>query len=215
MVCRQRLQIRLHYPIPGQWHFLTGYDGEPWHLRYVGVELASAVKNSYLSYDEYYTRYIGISDKSGSEDDAVGISTIVNVSAGGTAYTLSTFQAAGQTYFKLRDIAVILSGTDFEFDVAWDGEAKLIVLLVGTPYSAEPALSDFEPGQVTHMTAAQPPILIGDAPYELGALMVAGSNYFTLEELGALLDFTVTQDDDGALVITSAFTADAAQDSAA
>jgi D-alanyl-D-alanine carboxypeptidase len=38
---------------------ITGYEfWEPWHLRYLGVELAIKVYNSGLSYDEYYVRYI-------------------------------------------------------------------------------------------------------------------------------------------------------------
>ena len=120
-----------------KWHFLTGYDGEPWHLRYLGVELATAVKESYLSYDEYYTRYIDVDETTDGEgaDDAVGISTVTPVTASGTTYSLSAFSADGTTYYKLRDIAVVASGTDFEFDVSWDAEARLIKLLVGSPYT--------------------------------------------------------------------------------
>ncbi len=37
---------------------ITGYIEEPWHLRYLGVELATLVVNSNLTYDEYYDLYI-------------------------------------------------------------------------------------------------------------------------------------------------------------
>ncbi len=33
---------------------ITGYHYEPWHLRYLGVDVASAVYNSGLTLDEYY-----------------------------------------------------------------------------------------------------------------------------------------------------------------
>ena len=46
----------LRYP-NGKEH-ITGYSYEPWHIRYVGVELATAIYQSGLTYDEYYTRYI-------------------------------------------------------------------------------------------------------------------------------------------------------------
>lgn len=36
---------------------ITGYIYEPWHLRFLGVELATLVKNSNLTYDEYYALY--------------------------------------------------------------------------------------------------------------------------------------------------------------
>lgn len=37
---------------------ITGYDAEPWHWRYVGIDLATKVYNSKLTYDEYYTMYL-------------------------------------------------------------------------------------------------------------------------------------------------------------
>lgn len=37
---------------------ITGYSYEPWHLRYLGPELATAVYESGLSYEEYYAIYI-------------------------------------------------------------------------------------------------------------------------------------------------------------
>ena len=37
---------------------ITGYMYEPWHLRFLGIELATLVKNSNLTYDEYHALYI-------------------------------------------------------------------------------------------------------------------------------------------------------------
>ena len=37
---------------------ITGYIYEPWHLRYLGIELATNVYNSDLTYDEYYDLYM-------------------------------------------------------------------------------------------------------------------------------------------------------------
>ena len=129
----------------------------------------------------------------------------VSVEAGGTTFNLSAFSAAGHTHFKLRDIGIILSGTNYEFNVTWNAETGHIGLQPGTPYASEPTLSELTPGLVRNMMAAKPPIKIGEELYEPGALMVAGSNYYTLETLGALMDFTVTTSEDGTLVIASAF----------
>lgn len=38
--------------------YLTGYEAESWHYRYVGVNLAKKVKNEGITYDEYYAFYI-------------------------------------------------------------------------------------------------------------------------------------------------------------
>lgn len=37
---------------------ITGYMEEPWHIRYLGVELATKVYESKLTYEEYYDLYI-------------------------------------------------------------------------------------------------------------------------------------------------------------
>jgi len=37
---------------------ITGYAYEAWHYRYVGVELATKVYESELTYDEYYVKYL-------------------------------------------------------------------------------------------------------------------------------------------------------------
>ncbi len=37
---------------------ITGYIEEPWHLRYLGVDLATKVYESNLTYDEYYDLYL-------------------------------------------------------------------------------------------------------------------------------------------------------------
>ena len=37
---------------------ITGYMEEPWHIRYLGVDLATKVHDSGLTYDEYYDLYI-------------------------------------------------------------------------------------------------------------------------------------------------------------
>ncbi len=46
----------LRYPKDKE--YLTGYSYESWHYRYLGVETATKVYNSKLTYDEYYAYYL-------------------------------------------------------------------------------------------------------------------------------------------------------------
>jgi len=52
----QRYGFILRYPKGKE--KITGYDYEPWHFRYIGKELADAVYESALTYDEFYSRYL-------------------------------------------------------------------------------------------------------------------------------------------------------------
>jgi len=46
----------LRYPKDGI--DITGYKHEPWHLRYVGIEIATNMKELNITYDEYYDLYL-------------------------------------------------------------------------------------------------------------------------------------------------------------
>ena len=46
----------LRYPKDKE--YLSGYAYESWHYRYLGVELATKVHDSGLTYEEYYAYYI-------------------------------------------------------------------------------------------------------------------------------------------------------------
>jgi len=37
---------------------ITGYDYESWHYRYVGVEIATYIKENNIAFDEYYVQFI-------------------------------------------------------------------------------------------------------------------------------------------------------------
>jgi len=57
------LQINAHrfgfiIRYPKDKKYLTGYDYESWHYRYLGVELATRVFNSGLTFDEFYAFYL-------------------------------------------------------------------------------------------------------------------------------------------------------------
>ncbi len=46
----------IRYPKGKQ--YITGFMEEPWHIRYLGIDLATKVHDSELTYDEYYDLYL-------------------------------------------------------------------------------------------------------------------------------------------------------------
>jgi len=46
----------LRYPKDKE--YITGYDYEPWHYRYVGVEVATVIHNENITYEEYVMKYL-------------------------------------------------------------------------------------------------------------------------------------------------------------
>ena len=41
-----------------EFEFITGYQEEPWHYRYVGVDIASYIQNNPMTYEEYFVRFL-------------------------------------------------------------------------------------------------------------------------------------------------------------
>ena len=53
----------------------------------------------------------------------------------GTKANVAAYTIAGNNYFKLRDIAAIVSGSEKQFEVSWNNDAKRIDLTSGKPYT--------------------------------------------------------------------------------
>ena len=179
---------------------ILGYSNEPWHLRYLGVDLAAAVYRSGLTYDEYYAREIDLPVKNAGVS-AVGVTTVHTVSAGAAARPLSTYDVLGETYYKLRDIAAILNATPMQFDIVWDAPTGRISLTAGKPYTGPNALSAAEPGHAAVVTQAKPTISVLGIVYTPDAYTAGGSNYMKLRDILGMLGLRASDDGMGGLVI--------------
>jgi hypothetical protein len=52
--------------------------------------------------------------------------TTANVLVNGIAVKFEAYNIGGNNYFKLRDLAMALSGTGKQFDVSWDAAENAI-----------------------------------------------------------------------------------------
>jgi hypothetical protein len=98
----------------------------------------------------------------------------------------------GNNYFKLRDIAYILNGTESQFEVTWDADARSIMIETGKPYTAvgnEMAFSDVDRSSTIQPTASA--ILLNGKPVQFTAYSLGGNNYFRLRDLAEKLNFGV------------------------
>jgi hypothetical protein len=112
----------------------------------------------------------------------------------GESKSFDAYNINDNNYFKLRDLAYILSGTEKQFEVGWDGAANAISLTSGQPYTAvggEMASKGSEDRQAAPTSSK---IAIDGAEVSLTAYNIEGNNYFKLRDIGAALDFGVTWD---------------------
>ena len=103
------------------------------------------------------------------------------------------YNIKGNNYFKLREVAILLSGTKAQFDVGWDAESSTILLTSGTAYTGTDSIVATP---IANPVARNTPVSIKkDGAYILlNAYNINGNNFFKLRDLAAAFDFGVTWD---------------------
>ena len=101
----------------------------------------------------------------------------------------------GNNYYKLRDIACILSGTDAQFNVTWDGPANRIVLTPGAAYQTVGGeLTRADDMTIKSLYDSNATIVLGNKTLSLTGYLINGSNYYLLRDVADTLGFSVDYD---------------------
>lgn len=178
---------------------ITGYQYEPWHFRYVGVEAATAIMSSGLTLEEYLG--VAQTDASAGRQTAIGRSDN-SVRIDGKYSKVASYNIGGNNYFRLRDLATILSGTEAEFDVGYNDEKRLITISSKTALSGTPSLIQLDSNDIAlpnEMTVMVDGLYLAPTAYNID-----GFTYFKLRDIGQILDFGVDWDADAqSMVITT------------
>lgn len=127
--------------------------------------------------------------------------------ADGAKKTPSIYKIDGSNYFKVRDVAAILNGTDKQFSVGFDNVTKCVTLTSGEAYqmTGSELAAESSGGTVTALTSDNA-IYINGERMNLKAYKINGSNYFKLRDLGQALDFHVGYDNNVKSIMVSGYT---------
>lgn len=97
-------------------------------------------------------------------------------------------------YFKLRDLAKVVSGTEKQFNVEWNNEKKAIELISNSPYTevgGELSAGDNEAQNAILNTSA---ISKDGQDIVLAAYTINNNNYFKLRDIAQVFNIGVTWD---------------------
>lgn len=123
------------------------------------------------------------------------------VTIDGVSVPLAAYTMNGNNYFKLRDVAVALSGTEKQVEISWNAAAQRIDVTSGKSYTAvggeQTALG--AGGKSASLTESS--VYLDGQALSLTAYVIDGNNYFKLRDLGRALDFGITWDEGAQTIV--------------
>lgn len=120
--------------------------------------------------------------------------TSSKVLVNGKAVAFDAYNINNNNYFKLRDVAQILRGTDKQFNVTWDGTKNAINLISNIAYESTGGELNPGDGLSKDSTISNSSIYKDGVEISLTAYNINGNNYFKLRDLGKTFNFSVTWD---------------------
>jgi alpha-tubulin suppressor-like RCC1 family protein len=112
----------------------------------------------------------------------------------GKAVAFEAYLINSENYFKLRDIAAALDGTNKQFDVGYDSATRTGTIIPGRSYTrigGELAPGD---GRAKQATNSNTILAMNGSPLTVTAYMIESANFLRLRDLMILLDIYVGYD---------------------
>lgn len=126
--------------------------------------------------------------------EIVATPTSAKVVVNGKLTYFEAYSIEGSNYFKLKDIAFAVNGSDKQFAVNWDGTKKVINLVSGAPYSPVGSEMSIGDGKSKKAVVNTSKIYKDGHPVELKAYTIGGNNFFKLKDLAQAFNITVSWD---------------------
>ncbi len=134
-------------------------------------------------------------------EQLIAIPTPSAVFVNGSRVAFDAYNINGNNYFKLRDLAFVLSGTEAQFETEWDAANNAIRLKSGEAYT--PVGGELQSGAAGNRTPTPTTsrIYLDGEPVVFTAYNIGGNNYFKLRDIGSAFDFGVTWDAENSAIL--------------
>ena len=113
----------------------------------------------------------------------------------GTKVNGAAYKIEGNNYFKLRDIAAMVNGTDKQFSVTWNNAEKRIDLTTSTPYTTVGGELGAMPSGTQNATLSNAVVYKNGAKAAYTGYNINSNNFYKLRDLCKDMDIGVKYDE--------------------
>ena len=122
--------------------------------------------------------------------------SVHKVTVDGESVAPQGYNINGDNYYKLRDIAYILNGTNSQFNVTWDPDNNRILLTPDEAYQeVGDEMSSAASAVVESCSPSNSSIILDGRSLSLTGYRINGNNFYRLRDVGKALDFGVDFDE--------------------
>lgn len=109
-----------------------------------------------------------------------------------------------ENYYKLRDLAFLLTGKSTAFDVVWDDEFQCISMVTGRDYTvAGGEMAQSGSAEIYKFVPSYSEVRLNGQVVEMTGYNINNNNYYRIRDVGPLIGFGVDWDNDSATVVIS------------
>jgi len=159
--------------------------------RIITVTMGSTLQQRYPDTRAMLDYGFAVADSVIDEYNKVGkaLPSTANLIINGDEMPLTAYLIDDAHFFKLRDVALLLSGTEKSFGVSWDAASGTGMIISGLPYISEGGelspVSDARPYSPTNTK-----IYVNGILCEFEIYLIDDNNYFKLRDLAEIFDFS-------------------------
>ena len=128
------------------------------------------------------------------DGDTTASPTTHNMTVDGKKVSPAAYNIDNSNYFKLRDIAALLTGTKSQFQVSYNQSTQAITLTTGEAYTSVGGELASLPSGAQKVIPTPSSVYVDGKQVSLTAYNINGNNYFKLRDLGQALGFSVDWD---------------------
>lgn len=180
---------------------INKHDVSPYQsIQYVDMHGSNFLTNGYpnrTKIQSFINSYDPVNTLTATPSDAI-------LSINGREYELAGYNVNNSNYYKIRDIAMLMSTTSARFNVEWDPTLNGISILTGERYEIIGGELENSPQSSLEISETSSPIYIDGVLSEVEAYTINGSTYFKIRDIADAAGFEVEWNNETQTIIITA-----------